>query len=87
MHCQNDKREKSTSIVELFNLKKLQMKKYSKDAHELLSTMELFEIKAGSGEQFEKEQPAPACGLLCATCVGCSSSCTACTTVVMVVIP
>lgn len=63
------------------------MKKFSKEAEELLSAMELYEIKAGSGG--DKLQPATeeeeAC-VVCSTCVGCSSSCTTCTSRFMDVI-
>lgn len=55
------------------------MKKYSIEARELLSDVELYEIKAGAGESLETIKQEPTCGVMCASCVGCTS-CTACTT-------
>lgn len=63
------------------------MKKYSKDANELLSTFELIEIKAGGTDQLEQMQPVQNCGIICTTCLGCTSSCTVCTTKMMDVVP
>lgn len=59
------------------------MKKYSNEARELLSSIELYDIKAGSGQQ---GPPPPACGVLCTTCIGCSVTCTACSSKMMDVI-
>lgn len=60
------------------------MKKYSSEARELLSSIELFEIKAGKEEQ-TNTTPDTSC-TVCATCIGCSSSCTACVTKMLDVI-
>ena len=50
------------------------MKKYSLLATELLSHSELCEIKAGKKEL---AQPIPnLCGVLCTSCMTCTSSCT-----------
>lgn len=50
------------------------MKKYSDEARELLSAVELYDIKAG--ESTAPPTP-PTCGILCSTCVGCTT-CTLC---------
>lgn len=58
------------------------MKKYSIEARELLSAVELYNIKAGGGgkdKQIAPQPEKPTCGVMCASCVGCTS-CTACTT-------
>lgn len=55
------------------------MKKYSIEARELLSAVELYDIKAGGGENKQISTQQPTCGVMCASCVGCTS-CTACTT-------
>lgn len=50
------------------------MKKYSKDAKELLSTVELYEVKAG--ENKASDQEISICNsscMACTTCVACSS--------------
>lgn len=52
------------------------MKKYSVEAKELLTTVELHEIKAG--ERSEPDTITGTCGILCSNCIGCTS-CTACT--------
>lgn len=63
------------------------MKKYSTEAKELLTNAELYEIKAGtSGRDGDDQQP-DACTLLCSTCIGCTTSCLACTSKMMDVIP
>lgn len=59
------------------------MKKYSIEAKELLTTVELYEIKAGATEKADSLQPS--CGVMCSSCVGCTS-CMACTSVMMDVI-
>ena len=53
------------------------MKKYSKEAKELLSSAELFEIKAGSSERTAPDQPT--CKFVCTSCTACTT-CTVCTT-------
>lgn len=65
------------------------MKKYSVEARELLSSIELYDIKAGTGGPSTGEtpqQPPMVCGVICTTCVGCTTSCTACTSTMMDVI-
>lgn len=52
------------------------MKKYSLDAKDLLSKAEMFEIKAGEKQNATDKHSCD----MCTTCVGCSSSCTMCTT-------
>lgn len=49
------------------------LKKFSLEAKELLTQSELYEIKAGSNPNDEDE----GC-LICASCIGCQSECTAC---------
>lgn len=51
------------------------MKKYSIEARELLSAAELYDIKAGGGEtkQISQATQEPTCGVMCASCVGCTS--------------
>lgn len=62
------------------------MRKYSVEAKELLSSMELYEIKAGTSDKISKEVESSDC-TMCATCLACTS-CTACTTKAMdVIIP
>lgn len=48
------------------------MKNFSHEARELLSSIELYEIKAGASPN------AQICNFMCATCVGCTTACTSC---------
>lgn len=61
------------------------MKKYSNEARELLSAVELYDIKAGGGNNGQIPTQQPTCGVMCATCIGCTT-CMACTTRYMDVI-
>lgn len=54
------------------------MKKYSKEAKELLSTMELYEIKGGGDGPIKIEFCNTSC-TICNDCTGCAVDCTACT--------
>lgn len=62
------------------------MKKISDEARELLSAVELYDIKAGGGPT---DQPVtgqqPVCGIMCATCIACTT-CTTCLTTYLDVI-
>ncbi|WP_157766258.1 hypothetical protein [Prevotella intermedia] len=60
------------------------MKKYSVEAKELLSSMELYEIKAGTNDKVSKEVELSDC-TICASCLACTS-CMACTSKAMDVI-
>lgn len=60
------------------------MRKYSVEAKELLSSMELYEIKAGASDKISKDLESSDCAL-CSSCLACTS-CTACTTKAMDVI-
>ncbi len=51
------------------------MKNHSLEAKELLSTAEMFEIKAGDKKSANVEE---SCGV-CTNCLACTSTCTACT--------
>ena len=53
------------------------MKKYSTEARELLSSIELYNIKAGGGNEPETGDESTDC-TFCSTCIGCTS-CTICT--------
>ena len=63
------------------------MKKYSKDAFELLSNMELFEIKAGGPDDPEDPEDEKEVCIICTTCVGCTSTCMVCTNKVSDILP
>lgn len=52
------------------------MKKYSAEAKELLTTVELYEIKAGTSGRSAPEEPT--CKIACVSCVGCTQ-CLTCT--------
>lgn len=56
------------------------MNKLSKEALELLTTAELYEIKAGADPGTSPGPDKPGDCLFCSTCVGCSTECMACTT-------
>lgn len=53
------------------------MKKYYRDAKDLLTDMELYEIRGGYGDTGKTDLNPSDC-IICATCVGCSSNCTVC---------